>query len=142
MDSNVSDLIPCDAELEPCAREPQTLELFAYCYEDRFELLPQLTTAFVQCGGWVLERRTLSATAMEFRFEIQMAGVLDLYGDFLALGIELTRDAHATLADLCNCHKHARFSPSPGQVLTFRLEINFLADATLHSILMTGHGTA
>jgi hypothetical protein len=142
MEWNVSETLTCDAGLDPSPREPQFFELFAFCYEDRFQLLPQLTAVFVQCGGWVLERRTLSATAVEFRFEIQMAGILDLYADFLALGVELTRDAHATLADLCTCHRHARFSATPHQVLTFRLEVSFLADATLHSILMTSHGSA
>ncbi len=127
----------CPATL-PAARSEQTFDLFAYCYSDRVALLPQLTKAFTQTGGWVLERRTVSAAAMDFRFEIQLGAVLELYSALAGMGLELTRASHSTLTDLCTCRKHSGFSPQPNQVLTFRLEISFLADVTLHSILATG----
>jgi hypothetical protein len=90
----------------------------------------------------VLERHTISSTAMEFRFELQLTAVVELYGALVALGIELTRAAHTTLTDLCTCRKHINLSADKFQTLTLRLEINFLADVTLHSILMTGSGLA
>ncbi len=104
--------------------------------------MPQLSTAFAECGGWVLERRTISSTSMEYRFEIQLAGILELYGGMVAMGLELTRNAHAVLTELCTCRHHITRSVDPCQILTLRLEICFLSDATLHSILMTGSSLA
>ena len=120
----------------------QSFELQGYCYGERVALLPQLSTAFVECGGWVLERRSVSSTAIEYRFEIQLAGILELYGAMVAMGIELTRSAHAVLTDLCTCRQYIARSVDPCQILTLRLEISFLTDVTLHSILMTGSSLA
>ena len=120
----------------------QLFDLQGYCYGERGALLPQLSAAFVECGGWVLERRAVSSTAIEYRFEIQLAGILELYGSMAAMGIELTRSAHAVLTDLCTCRQHITRSLDPCQILTLRLGINFLTDVTLHSILMTGSSLA
>jgi hypothetical protein len=142
MQSKLTDLQQNSLAAHPATRAPQTFDLFAYCYSDRLALLPQLTSLFTQCGGWVLERRTLSPTAMDFRFELQLSAVLELYGALVAAGLELTRAAHTTLTDLCTCRKHIDLSTDPNQILTLRLEISFLADVTLHSILMTGSSLA
>ena len=120
----------------------QTFDLRGYCYGERVALLPQLSVAFTDCGGWVLERKNLSSTSLEYRFEIQLAGILELYGSMVEMGLELTRGAHAVLTDLCNCRQHITRSVDPCQILTLRLEISFLADVTLHSILMTGSSLA
>ena len=120
----------------------QTFELKGYCYGERETLLPQLSTAFTDCGGWVLERRTTSSTSIEYRFEIQLAGILELYGAMVEMGLELTRIAHAVLTDLCVCRQHMTRSVDPCQILTLHLEISFLTDVTLHSVLMTGSSLA
>jgi hypothetical protein len=126
----------------PAGPGEQTLDLHGYFYGDRANLLPQLTLALTHCGGWVLERRTMSPTMMELRFELQLSEVVELYGALAGLGLELTRDAHTLLTDLCTCRKHSRRASYGMQVLTLRLEIRFMADVTLHSILMTGSGLA
>jgi hypothetical protein len=120
----------------------QTFDLQGYCYGERGEVLPVLSGALTECGGWVLERRALSTTSIEIRFEIQLAGILELYGAMVGMGLELTRNAHTVLTDLCTCRQHITRSVDPCQILTLRLEINFLSDATLHSILMTGSSLA
>lgn len=142
MESTLTDITRTPLEVPVAKPRSQTFDLFAYCYSDRLALLPQLTSAFTHCGGWVLERRTLSPAAMEFRFEIQLNGILDLYGSLVALGLEFTRGAHTTLTDQCTCRKYIGGSRDPNQILTLRLEISFLADVTLHSILMTGSSLA
>ena len=120
----------------------QTLDLQAYSYQDRYGLLPTLTMAFTHCGGWVLERKTTSATTMEFTLEIQLRGIVELYSSMIGAGVELTRTAHGTLTDLCTCRHHlARTAPAT-QVVSLRLELSFLEDVTLHSLLMTGSGLA
>ena len=125
----------------PALAGTQTFELHAYCYADRIEILPEITSVFVACGGWVLERRTVSSTSMDYRFEIQLDAVIDLYGALVGLGLELTRSTHATLTDLCTCSTYPSCSAGV-QTVTMRLAVSFLADVTLHSILMTGAAMA
>ncbi len=123
-----------------------TLELQGYSYLDRRGLLPGLTDAFSQCGGWVLERKTTSATTIEFSLEIQLRAIIELYGSLVAAGIELTRETHSVLTDLCTCRQHiARAVPrssQAGQVLTIRLVLRFVEDVTLNSLLLTGSDLA
>jgi hypothetical protein len=122
--------------------ELQTHDLQGYSYQDRQGLLPNLTTAFTHCGGWVLERKTISASAMEFRIEIQLQGIVELYSSLVGTGLELTRGTHDTLTALCTSRKHIATSPQPNRLLSIRLELNFLEDVTLHSLLMTGSSLA
>jgi hypothetical protein len=120
----------------------QSLDIQAFTYEQRHGLLPDLTAAFGDCGGWVLERKTLSPTNMEFRIEIQLRAILDLYAAILSNGVELTRSGHEALTALCTNRKHLRRTPALGQVVAIRLEITFLDDVTLHSLLSSGCGLA
>jgi hypothetical protein len=114
----------------------QSIDIQSFSYEERTAVLPLLTNSFADCGGWVLDRKTLSPTAIEFRLEIQLRSVLDLYAAILSAGIELTRAAHLSLTDLCTCRKHLRIADL-GQVIALRIEISFLEDVTLHSLLAT-----
>jgi hypothetical protein len=116
----------------------QLLDIQSFSYEDRRGLLPSLLAAFSECGGWILDRKTLSPTVIEFRIEIQLRSVLDLYGSLVSAGLELTRSGHLALTEMCTCCRNLSAHPDPGQVLTIRLEISFLDDLTLHSLLMTG----
>ena len=84
----------------------QLLDIQGFSYEERHGLLPTLTSAFADCGGWVLDRKTLSPTMMEFRIEIHLSAVVDLYASILAAGLELTRAGHLGLAHLCTCRKN------------------------------------
>jgi hypothetical protein len=120
----------------------QSLDIQGFTYEERHGLLPELTTAFSNCGGWLLERKTLSPTNMEFRIEIQLLAVLDLYAAIIATGVELTRAGHVALTELCTRRQHLRLSAEIGQIVAIRLEISFLDDITIHSLLASGSGLA
>ena len=115
-----------------------TVDLQGYSYEDRQGLLPSLTSAFTDCGGWVLERKTLSANSMEIAFQIQLSGIVELYSSLLSTGVELSTLAHSVLADLCTCRLHLERTSQTHQVLSLRLMLNFLEDVTLQSLLNTG----
>jgi hypothetical protein len=112
----------------------QSLDIQGFSYEERHGLLPSLASAFAECGGWILDRKTLSPTTMEFRIEIQLRAVLDLYSSVLASGLELTRAGHLALTHLCTCRKNLSTSADLGQIVAIRLEISFLEDATLHAL--------
>jgi hypothetical protein len=117
--------------------QQHSIDIKTFSYAERAAVLPQLTTSFADCGGWVLDRKTLSPTTVQFRIEIQLRSVLDLYTAILSVGIELTRAAHLSFQDLCTCRQHLQSSVELGQVLTLRIEISFLDDVTLHSLLST-----
>ena len=115
----------------------QPLDIQGFSYEERHGLLPTLTMAFADCGGWILDRKTLSPSMMEFRLEIQLRAAIDLYASIVASGLELTRAGHLALTELCACRRHEA-ATNLSTVITIRIEINFLDDMTLHSLLMTG----
>ena len=112
----------------------QSLDILSFSYEERSSVLSLLTASFADCGGWVLDRRTISPATSEFRIEIQLRSALDLYVGIISAGLELTRSAHLALTDLCNCRKHLR-SVDLGQIISIRIEISFLEDVPLHSLL-------
>ena len=118
----------------------ESLEIKAFTYEQRYGLLPELVTAFSSSGGWIHDRKTLSPTNMEFRIEIQLRAVLDLYAAILATGVELTRSGHVAFTELCTRRRHLRLTTD--QIVTLRLEITFLDDVTLHSLLASGSSLA
>jgi hypothetical protein len=120
----------------------QSLDIQGFSYEERHGLLPTLTSAFAECGGWVIGRRTISPNSMEFRLEIQLRSVVDLYASIVSSGLELTRSGHLGLTDLCTCRKNLSATADLGQVVSVRLEISFLEDITLHSFLITGNSFA
>lgn len=116
----------------------ELLDIQAFTYEQRHGLLSELTAAFGDCGGWIIERKTLSSSNMEFRVEIQLRAILDLYAAIVGTGVELTRSGHLALTDLCTRRNHRKIAAELGQIVAIRLEINFLDDLTLHSLLSTG----
>jgi hypothetical protein len=120
----------------------QMHDVQSYSYASRQGLLPTLTTAFTQCGGWILERNTISASSVEFRIEIQLNGIMELYGSLVASELELTRTSHDILTALCTSRQHVLTCFTANHVVCIRLEVSFLEDVTLHSLLMTGCGVA
>ncbi len=120
----------------------ESLDIQAFTYEPRRDLIADLTVAFANCGGWVIERKTLSPANLEFRIEIQLRGVLDLYAAIVGTGVELTRAGHEALTELCQRLRHMRMLAELGQIVAIRLEIAFLDDMTPHSLLASRSGLA
>jgi hypothetical protein len=99
-----------------------------------------LTDSLTDSGAWITDRSAVSASTTELRFEIQLGCVLDLYTALIVSGLELTRAAHIAMTDLWTCYSYLRASCN--EVIAIRLEINFLEDVTLHSLLATVGGLA
>ncbi len=123
-------------------RENSTVELAAFTYHDRWGVLPDLNACLDECGGWVLEQRANSATSMEFRIELQLESILDLYGALMGTGIELTCNAHAMLTDLCTCRKNAEHLHTEGDTVVLRLVLHFREQLTVAMLLATGSAAA
>lgn len=115
-----------------------SLEIQSFSYDERSGVLPGLITSLADCGGWVLDRRTLSPSMIELKIEVQLRSILDLYSSIIAAGLELTRSSHIALTDLCTCRRNLTSLTDLGQVITVRLEISFLEEVTLHSLLNSG----
>lgn len=62
-----------------------------------------LTGALHSCGGWVLTRSTRGDHAAELVFEFARACCVEIYAVLIASGLELSRDSHLQLAELCHC---------------------------------------
>jgi hypothetical protein len=120
----------------------QALDIQSFSYDDRAVLLPVLLAALADGGGWVLDRRSLSVSTIELQVEAQLRSVVDLYGAIIAAGLELTRASHLALTDLCTCRRNATRSADLSQLVTLRIEISFLEEMTLHSLLASGGAPA
>lgn len=120
----------------------QLLVIHGFSYAERDGLLSRLATAINQCGGWVLDKKILSSTNTEFNLEIQPRSAIDLYAALVASGLELTRGSHLALTALCTCRKNSARLVELGDVVSIRLEISFLENMTLQSLLMTGSALA
>ncbi|HWZ52533.1 MAG TPA: hypothetical protein VNW54_13820 [Granulicella sp.] len=120
----------------------QLLDIQSYSYDQRDALLPLLSRTLINCGGWVHDRRSISASSFEIALEIELRAILDLYAGPIASGLELTRSNHLALTDLCTCRKHLLGSSEVRQVVAIRLEIAFLQEQPLHTLLMTGSSIA
>lgn len=112
--------------------------LQGFCYQERNGILPTLTLACTDSGGWIVERRTLEQDVFEFLIEIEMRNIVEFYANLMASGIDLTRTAHGVLTGLSTCRYHLSDAEPEKQILSLRLELNFLEDVTLRSLLMTG----
>ncbi|HEY9138490.1 MAG TPA: hypothetical protein VIM67_09470 [Terriglobus sp.] len=112
-----------DVEQDP--RQPE-LHLRGFTYVQRQVLMPELGVSIDHAGGWVLQRRTLAANALELVLESQSLALPDVYGAFLACGVELTRESHRALAQQCLCMQHLPQRRGVAAIVLMFVEIQFL----------------
>ncbi len=117
-------------DLQP---EPVELRLQCLTYDERQNVLPALTDAIDRAGGWLLERRTVAAHALELRLELQVRALVDIYAALVSSGVELTREAHLMLTERCTCRQYQPSRKNMANILSIRLEIAFLGDITLEA---------
>jgi hypothetical protein len=120
----------------------QSLNIQGFSYEERHGLLTALTSAFADCSGWILDCKALSPSTIEFRVEIQLRAVVDLYSSIIASGLELTRSGHLSLTHLCTCRKNLSALADLGQVVAIRIEISFLEDAIFQPLFLAARPSA
>ncbi|SEB59927.1 hypothetical protein [Terriglobus roseus] len=104
------------------------IRLQGFIYGKRENLSPKLGAAVAAAGGWVLERRPISAGALEFLVEVQSAALPGVYGALLASGLHLTRDSHHALAERCNCDLYLRPRRDTPSYRLLNLEVHFLPE--------------
>ncbi len=82
------------------------LRLTATSADDPQRLLRFLTGAVLTCGGWVLSRSLPGSDTVEMSFEFARAVSLEIYSVLISAGLELSRDAHISMTELCQCTKN------------------------------------
>jgi hypothetical protein len=81
------------------------LRLTATCADDPQRVMRFLTGAVLTCGGWVLSRSMPGSDTVEMSFEFARAVSLEVYSVLISAGLELSRDAHISMTELCQCTK-------------------------------------
>jgi hypothetical protein len=81
------------------------LRLTALSPDDPARTLRVLTGALLACGGWVLTR-TQEKGAAALDFEFARAACVEIYAVLIGCGLELSRDSHLKLTELCHCTKN------------------------------------
>ena len=117
-------------------QRPAELSLQCLTYDERATVLPAITDAIDRAGGWVLDRRTVAANALELKIELQLRALVDMYAALVSSGVELTRETHLLLTERCLCRQHQRTRESMASILCLRLEVAFLADVTVENSWM------
>jgi hypothetical protein len=84
-------------------RNDWNLSLTAQCSEDAPRTVRFLTGAVLACGGNVLSRRFEPGDAAAIEFEFVRATCVEMYSVLIAAGLELSAEAHLTMASLCQC---------------------------------------
>lgn len=81
------------------------LRLTALSTEDPARTVRVLTGALLACGGWVLTRTNEKGVAA-LDFEFARAACVEVYAVLIGCGLELSRDSHLKMAELCHCTKN------------------------------------
>ena len=86
--------------------DSRTLRLTAVAADNPERLVRYLSGAVLACGGWILTRSTQGSHSAELDFEFARASCVEIYSVLVAAGLELSRDSHLQLADLCHCTRN------------------------------------
>ncbi|HTY82690.1 MAG TPA: hypothetical protein VMB19_00655 [Silvibacterium sp.] len=81
------------------------LRLTAMSADDPARTVRMLTGALLACGGWVLTRTHEKGT-FALDFEFARAACVEVYAVLIGCGLELSRDSHLRMAELCHCTKN------------------------------------
>jgi hypothetical protein len=81
------------------------LRLTALSADEPARTVRLLTGALLACGGWVLTRIQEKGVA-SLDFEFARAACVEVYAVLIGCGLELSRDSHLRMAELCHCTKN------------------------------------
>jgi hypothetical protein len=81
------------------------LRLTALSPDEPGRMVRLLTGALLSCGGWVLTRTQEKGVA-ELDFEFARAACVEVYAVLIGCGLELSRESHLRMAELCHCTKN------------------------------------
>jgi hypothetical protein len=101
---------------------PWALEIQAVSSMEPSNLVRTLTGAILGCGGWVLTRSTTDSGRVCILFEFERAACVQIYIAVIACGVELSRNGHIRMTELCHCTRN-HVTECGGQIASIELEI-------------------
>jgi hypothetical protein len=84
------------------------IELHSVSLEERGAVLQRLYKVLAACGCWTVTYKRWGARAVEYSFEVELAGTLELYCGIAQAGLEMTEVSHRALTELCVLRTHER----------------------------------
>jgi hypothetical protein len=82
------------------------LRLTALSTDDPQRIVRFLSGLLLGCGGWILTRTTEGDDLAVLDFEFARAACVEIYAALIAAGLELSRDSHLRMAELCHCTRN------------------------------------
>ncbi len=101
---------------------PWALEIQGVSPVEPSNLVRTLTGAIVGCGGWVLTRSTTDSGRVSVLFEFERAACVEIYTAVIACGIELSRNGHIRMTELCLCTRNY-LKECGAQIASIELEV-------------------
>ena len=101
---------------------PWALQMRAISNEEPCRLVKTVTGAILGCGGWMLSRCATDTGLIDLLFEFERRSCLEIYSVLVASGVELGREAHLQLTELCQCTRFGR-AGCGAEIVSVDLEI-------------------
>ena len=97
--------------------------MMATSMEDPSRLVQVLTGALLSCGGWVLSRGANDVGTINMLFEFERRNCVEIYTVLVAVGVELSQQAHIRFTELCQCTS-SHFDDCGSELVSIDLEIH------------------
>lgn len=118
------------------------IEVHSFSVEERKLLVPQLWKMFAATGCSSAVCKRCGRRTVEYRFEVGLGAVLDLYCGLAQAGLEMTEVSHRALTELCMLRTHERALRAGVRVISVRLRISFLEMAETPEIVLVQAASA
>jgi hypothetical protein len=102
------------------------IEVHSFSIEERKLLLPRLWKMFAATGCSEAVCKRCGRRTVEYRFDVELRSVLDLYCGLAQVGLEMTEVSHRALTELCMLRTHERALRAGVRVVSVRLRVSFL----------------
>ena len=102
------------------------IEVHSFSGEARRLLLPRLWKMFAATGCSAAVCQRCGRRTVEYRFDVQLGAVLELYCGLAQAGLEMTEVSHRALTELCMLRTHERALRAGVRVVSVRLRVSFL----------------
>jgi len=107
------------------------LKLTALSADDPQRQVRFLSRVLLACGGWVLTRNSQGKDMEQLGFEFARAACVEVYAALVAAGLELSRDSHQQMAELCHCTQN--LLPSKAYDVA-RIDLAVYSNRAIHSL--------
>ena len=101
---------------------PWAMEMKAIALGDPANLVKALTGAVLGCNGWILSRGASDTGTVNMLFEFERRACVDIYSALIGAGLELSKNGHIRLTELCQCTRSNR-SDCGTEIASVDLEI-------------------